>query len=67
MPANNSVVDVIGDYTVDVQKVAPYCVINFTNPAEYDEVDVFMQNAWPVNSPAVNDLIAPFTFIRVVY
>lgn len=65
--ANNSVVDVIGNYTVDVQKVAPFCAINFTNPSDYDEVDIYMQNAWPNNSPAANDLIDPFTFIRVVY
>lgn len=65
--ANNSVVDVIGDYTVDVQKIAPFCAINFTNPVDYDEVDIYMQNAWPVNSPAANDLIDPFTFIRVIY
>lgn len=65
--ANNSVVDIIGNYTVDVQKVAPFCAINFTNPADYDEVDLYMQNAWPTNSPAANDLIDPFTFIRVVY
>lgn len=68
VPANNSVVDVIGDYTVDMQKIAPYCAINFTNPAEYDEVDVFMEKAWLQDShPTANDLIKHFTFIRVVY